>query len=291
MRGDDRRENGGRRRVFGSPPRAWGRRQGVQAVVRDLRLTPTCVGTTLRRGQAFARLPAHPHVRGDDGRLAPPGLQDDGSPPRAWGRLLDRLRPPNHRRLTPTCVGTTPPTPSSCRRPPAHPHVRGDDTVRGSFACSKSGSPPRAWGRRVQAGLAGVGVRLTPTCVGTTARSWRSSPCGTAHPHVRGDDVERLHEEAPAFGSPPRAWGRPCHAPPNPLRSRLTPTCVGTTTARPPSSGAPAAHPHVRGDDLLHIEAPVHFPGSPPRAWGRPFRHRMATSLSPAHPHVRGDDR
>src|SRR5438034_1304738 len=92
----------------------------------------------------------------------------------------------------------------------------------------------------------------------------------TVHPHVRGDDLPIVIRSLAAFGSPPRAWGRPGAAHDRTGSSRVTPTCVGTTpTCR--SSGscvlrftptcvgttraaaqrvdAGTVHPHVRGDD------------------------------------------
>ncbi len=74
----------------GSPPRAWGRRSSgslargsrpvhphvrgdddhdAGAGVRDVRFTPTCVGTTNGLTLVRAQPPVHPHVRGDDGHL------------------------------------------------------------------------------------------------------------------------------------------------------------------------------------------------------------------------------
>ena len=73
-----------------------------------MRLTPTCVGTTYGMRPATAALPAHPHVRGDDGVTL------------AWRASVVGL--------TPTCVGTT--------------------RLHAAFVVAASGSPPRAWGRR-----------------------------------------------------------------------------------------------------------------------------------------------
>ena len=56
-----------------------------------------------------------------------------------------------------------------------------------------------------------VEERLTPTCVGRTGRQDAGSNRREAHPHVRGEDVNR-----------PRAAGN---------RDWLTPTCVGRTSS------------------------------------------------------------
>ena len=152
--------------------------------------------------------PVHPHVRGDGRRDSGIGCSVVGSPPRAWGRpdveILLRL----FDRFTPTCVGTAAGRTGSGRRPSVHPHVRGDGSASGRSASSCNGSPPRAWGRRGALHRRIVGLRFTPTCVGT-ARFPKIAPASNpVHPHVRGDGVVALHHRSSPVGSPPRAWGR-----------------------------------------------------------------------------------
>src|SRR5690606_27950607 len=134
---------------YGSPPRAWGRRQTHPPIGSPLRFTPTCVGTT-QSGQGHLLASAvHPHVRGDDDRAA---------------RVEDVVT-----RFTPTCVGTTRRLVARPQGAPVHPHVRGDDAQKGE--------------------LLAPAFRFTPTCVGTTAPSAAVTAAMGVHPHVRGDDV------------------------------------------------------------------------------------------------------
>src|SRR5690606_32701561 len=109
------------------------------------------------------------------------------------------------------------------------PHVRGDDQRRLYMGVFDLGSPPRAWGRRIDQTRAGGERRFTPTCVGTTCRSARRRRPSPVHPHVRGDDACGGRRTSPARGSPPRAWGRPLDGLADSARNRFTPTCVGTT--------------------------------------------------------------
>ena len=229
VRGDDggfldRLEN-----VFGSPPRAWGRRSLCRAQLVLVRFTPTCVGTTVRGATKPHRVPVHPHVRGDDGMNQPPPAHSSGSPPRAWGRQVTGRSIAREERFTPTCVGTT-----SCPSPARH---------------LMTGSPPRAWGRLIAGSSRAETYRFTPTCVGTTTWWSQKSENTPVHPHVRGDDGPIFFTDTDQFGSPPRAWGRHLrrHDERGPLR--FTPTCVGTTSATMPPNGKAAVHPHVRGDD------------------------------------------
>ena len=131
----------------GSPPRAWGRRQeGAMAGAR-VRFTPTCVGTAFNPTSSRAQAAVHPHVRGDGrggGRRTDP---ENGSPPRAWGRLALVLSPLVQVRFTPTCVGTASASRVYRARRTVHPHVRGDGILQVLENLFTVGSPPRAWGR------------------------------------------------------------------------------------------------------------------------------------------------
>ena len=111
----------------------------------------------------------------------------------------------------------------------------------------------------------------------------------SVHPHVRGEDPDRVSEVFSHRGSPPRAWGRLVSRPATTCTLRFTPTCVGKTTRRGSPLRRPLVHPHVRGEDFQKSHArprcPVHphvrgednspshpralRSGSPPRAWGR----------------------
>ena len=90
----------------GSPPRAWGRRVRLAKLAVMLRFTPTCVGTAQTEGQAVRGLAVHPHVRGDGTTVDNIRGMIDGSPPRAWGRLVTPPLESWGFRFTPTCVGT-----------------------------------------------------------------------------------------------------------------------------------------------------------------------------------------
>jgi len=112
------------------------------------RFTPTGVGTTDGGGVSYSQYTVHPHGRGDD--LIEHGAQhvQDGSPPRAWGRLQEAASNYPSTRFTPTGVGTTT---SGCAlgvHTTVHPHGRGDDELGKTGDTYNYGSPPRAWGRR-----------------------------------------------------------------------------------------------------------------------------------------------
>ena len=167
VRGDGMGAGGFAFLSVGSPPRAWGRPVGIDALhrhhrftptcvgtaivahggYRSTRFTPTCVGTAVGDPHRFLLSPVHPHVRGD-GDLQPCSRPPFvGSPPRAWGRRPLGSVNVTISRFTPTCVGTASTSSSSRHRPAVHPHVRGDGRWRRVFGTGPPGSPPRAWGR------------------------------------------------------------------------------------------------------------------------------------------------
>ena len=178
-----------------------------------------------------------------------------GSPPRAWGQLVVGSGDPDHRRFTPTCVGTT--------------------LIIADAAVSIDGSPPRAWGQRVRQRSCELRLpvhphvrgdncyrrpavaaidRFTPTCVGTTSSAGSQTACCTVHPHVRGDN-SHVDRQCSCHGSPPRAWGQRSQRCAGHRCRRFTPTCVGTTSF-----------------DAVDVSVEL---GSPPRAWGQ---HRDGVS-------------
>ena len=216
------------------------------------------------------------------GQLGLNSTANQGSPPRAWGRLnSDECRRVT-RRFTPTCVGTAcaRTRPASART--VHPHVRGDGSAARSSSVIARGSPPRAWGRPLaRHGRVDV-LRFTPTCVGTAAETVARGNYLTVHPHVRGDgDFLELAVHA-GLGSPPRAWGRHSTEMPRTCRPRFTPTCVGTARGKLVQHWQWSVHPHVRWDGRAAYKKVSGKDGSPPRAWGRlptaprrPHQHRF----------------
>ena len=253
---------------LGSPPRAWGPRSAVLHRHVCGRFTPTGVGTTVigssvrttrtvhphgrgdhvAHGGATSGFSVHPHGRGDHVAVAYQYLGSPGSPPRAWGPLNADHASALMYRFTPTGVGTT----WSRWRCPAvasvHPHGRGDHTPEPMIGASSIGSPPRAWGPRLAGRLGRITGRFTPTGVGTTSPTPIRATPTSVHPHGRGDHPPRPPRSPAAHGSPPRAWGPQQKQKQKLLRSRFTPTGVGTTVSLVAVMMHCPVHPHGRGD-------------------------------------------
>jgi len=150
----------------------------------------------------------HPHARGDNSMSCALHSETSGSPPRAWGQWSAFRNGAAKARFTPTRVGTIR---SSLRVSPSaavHPHARGDNDW---FECGLKlgvGSPPRAWGQWFQVCPLRLGLRFTPTRVGTMKVAAESSFTRSVHPHARGDNSVVAVMRLGLIGSPPRAWGQ-----------------------------------------------------------------------------------
>ena len=228
-RGDYLPQSVSSRAPCGSPPRAWGLRIGCIRCGRRVRFTPTGVGTTRRVVLPAPFGPVHPHGRGDYDQVLLIPLCYDGSPPRAWGLLRNRVDRSPSGRFTPTGVGTTSGTASTITFSSVHPHGRGDYGAEETLYQRGNGSPPRAWGLPGEQKRPSRPLRFTPTGVGTTEAHYYKVMKTTVHPHGRGDYLLTGGLFDHLFGSPPRAWGLQTESQAENLPGRFTPTGVGTT--------------------------------------------------------------
>ena len=214
---------------------------------------------------------AHPHVCGEHLRVSIIRLASPGSSPRVWGapgfaHFHERVL-----RLIPTCVGST--IQSLCAQSTisAHPHVCGEHLKSPLDDLSQTGSSPRVWGAHAHPVREGEGVRLIPTCVGSTNAADTGSNHSAAHPHVCGEHLPNNRLDPLANGSSPRVWGARADEQWAESVKRLIPTCVGSTTSSRGYLHHQAAHPHVCGEHIFII-FPYLIPlGSSPRVWGAPL--------------------
>ena len=129
MRGEDRPRWAARRSAIETPPRAWGRPVARAASSAFWGNTPTCVGKTKQDEKTGKYEQKHPHVRGEDKSFGTESYAATETPPRAWGRPLDKLIDEKTFRNTPTCVGKTPFGLYPGYEIKKHPHVRGEDAA------------------------------------------------------------------------------------------------------------------------------------------------------------------
>ncbi len=243
------------------------------------------------RMQKIGRFPVHPHLRGDNrvkdverlpqdgsphlGGDNPPskssGSYSIGSPPLAWGQLLQGLEQGFTNRFTPTCVGIIVVPSNSTPRRPVHPHLRGDNLFHDTGFVPLAGSPPLAWGQLEELLHPALSHRFTPTNVGIILRVRFPQRLNPVHPHIRGDNTICTGGIYHDGGSPPLAWGQWRREIDHREESRFTPTCVGTIPGNTPGKYPNSVHPHLRGDNLTHENTYVTNTGSPPLGWGKPI--------------------
>ena len=106
--GEDQEKLNRRQLALETPPRAWGRLSHTLLLFFFFGNTPTSMGKTRRGGYPGQRWQKHPHEHGEDTRIAASKSSDPETPPRAWGRLLDKSVPKDTARNTPTSMGKTP---------------------------------------------------------------------------------------------------------------------------------------------------------------------------------------
>ena len=223
----------------------------------------------------------YPHTCGDDADLEAHEVLGCGSPPRLRGQQARRGGEILPVRFTPADAGTTPVLPLSRWLATVHPRACGDHPVSRSLFERRSGSPPRAWGRRDGQPHRADQRRFTPMRVGTTGSARRASrrrsvhprtrgtiavgrragALTTVHPHTRGDDRLLLSGDFGQLGSPPRTRGQLQPAARVLHVRRFTPTRVGTTHREFAEAHGRSVHPRTRGDNFhAHLRLPTWSP-------------------------------
>ena len=174
----------------------------------------------------------HPHVRGEDPHLPSHQEMRKETPPRTWGRPLSDEIPVLKGRNTPTYVGKTGAGCCCKRQGWKHPHVRGEDNHAVNFLFRALETPPRTWGRPFSSASASISSRNTPTYVGKTQSTFLQPRATRKHPHVRGEDEQKLPLRAKTGETPPRTWGRQRRGERQVIPEGNTPTYVGKTCLR-----------------------------------------------------------
>ena len=89
-----------------------------------------------------------------------------------------------------------------------HPHPRGESELTVQYLPLWLGSPPPAWGKRVDAQDVNKTNRFTPTRVGKAALPPGRGLRPPVHPHPRGESTLDCPSTSSYHGSPPPAWGK-----------------------------------------------------------------------------------
>ena len=132
-------------------------------------IIPTRVGTRDSVYYQYGVYKDHPHACGDKFNQMCGGQGYDGSSPRVWGQVIDKIGKLEKLGIIPTRVGT------SCYNKLCphcvgdHPHACGDKVRLLTISLQKSESSPRVWGQACSflSGYEDFGI--IPTRVGTSS--------------------------------------------------------------------------------------------------------------------------
>ena len=296
-------------KLIGSSPRTWGTGCRICPPSGGSRFIPTYVGNRDEFHSPPWRLPVHPHVRGEQRASHRATSAAAGSSPRTWGTGWLNRSTLRARRFIPTYVGNSATARGRAPRPPVHPHVRGEQELDEAAALFSAGSSPRTWGTGPAIPASTPRSRFIPTYVGNRHSGAHETIWNAVHPHVRGEQADRLKGNTGKGGSSPRTWGTAVAPAQHRRQSRFIPTYVGNSQESDPPAANHPVHPHVRGEQAIVTVFMTATPGSSPRTWGtghrqgaRDGRRRFIPtyvgnrlcwlrqqSRPAVHPHVRGE--
>jgi len=281
----------GRRRIYGSSPRAWGT-HGIDGDDTQIcRFIPTCMGNSFHQLQCILMFPVHPHVHGE---LSPIRMGTEiipGSSPRAWGTLRGHRDDVPADRFIPTCMGNSGDAEGPPERVTVHPHVHGELLIEDYLRRDRTGSSPRAWGTRKAFAWCGRPDRFIPTCMGNSSRGPGSRRRSAVHPHVHGE-LRSFRQGIPEWaGSSPRAWGTRGRDRDRGPDVRFIPTCMGNSRRPRPRRRRCTVHPHVHGELPGVRYARGDVIGSSPRAWGTHLLKYLSFLVSRFIPTCMGNSR
>ena len=168
----------------------------------------------------------------------------------------------------------------------AHPRSREENIDAWQLPERHVGSSPLTRGKPSRRKTPTLNTGLIPAHAGKTVASWRIRQAARAHPRSRGENYRPGHCEHRCDGSSPLTRGKPEELQAWFEESRLIPAHAGNTTASPPASRTPAAHPRSRGENLSVVVQLPNSAGSSPLTRGKrsaEFWRVVASGLIPAH--------
>ena len=188
--------------------------------------------------------------------------------------------------LIPAHAGKTPRRHASAPSSEAHPRSRGENTGKLMNGVTQRGSSPLTRGKRLEAAVVLLVLRLIPAHAGKTRGACPCRGSVRAHPRSRGENTLRTLHQGAGQGSSPLTRGKPPRRRGRPTRARLIPAHAGKTSGRSGRGQCPWAHPRSRGENFAPYRARSRRGGSSPLTRGKQratVSHAAASGLIPAH--------
>ena len=232
-------------------------------------LIPTHAGKTGFFGLRWNNDRAHPHSRGENGRVGVLGFPLVGSSPLTRGKPSWLEMMPSTGGLIPTHAGKTALYRTASGTRPAHPHSRGENRPSRITRVRATGSSPLTRGKPPAGRLVIDGFRLIPTHAGKTSKRPPPSSSNGAHPHSRGENVFKSSADQMKAGSSPLTRGKRGTRRSARWGRGLIPTHAGKTS-RPRCRWCwRGAHPHSRGENVMAFMFMRFVLGSSPLTRGK----------------------
>ena len=217
--------------IMGSPPRMRGKGHRIPLRHPLQGITPAYAGKSSACRRTLSAGWDHPRICGEKAEMGGFIPRFSGSPPRMRGKVLpDRGRVLGVG-ITPAYAGKSFPTSMFRSVGRDHPRICGEKIVVSRTWCSRSGLPPRMWGKvsSIRDDLARVGI--TPAYAGKSSSPRLIALLIWDHPRVCGEKVSPRLSSSPRMGSPPRMRGKvsSCRMPSS--SHRITPAYAGKSCA------------------------------------------------------------
>ena len=150
----------------GSPPRMRGKVFEQVYTRIPFRITPACVGKSIRPS-SMASVPwDHPRVCGEKNQVSTAQENAKGSPPRMRGKGNTRGKLAQCDGITPACAGKSWSRRAESRKKRDHPRVCGEKALKSWLMSGDVGSPPRVRGKECSWASMTAFVGITPAYAG-----------------------------------------------------------------------------------------------------------------------------
>ena len=271
---------------MGSPPRMRGKGHRIPLRHPLQGITPAYAGKSSACRRTLSAGWDHPRICGEKAEMGGFIPRFSGSPPRMRGKVLpDRGRVLGVG-ITPAYAGKSFPTSMFRSVGRDHPRICGEKIVVSRTWCSRSGLPPRMWGKvsSIRDDLARVGI--TPAYAGKSSSPRLIALLIWDHPRVCGEKVSPRLSSSPRMGSPPRMRGKAVRNETGTSWQGITPAYAGKSLLLRQQFFSRWDHPRVCGEKFSAHSARRYRTGSPPRMRGkatRPHAKPRPSRITPAY--------
>ncbi len=237
---------------------------------------------------AAKTIPAHPRVRGEQGRRVDILQVRQGPSPRARGAGEGLHRPVRRVGSIPACAGSRGQPAEDDRTQRVHPRVRGEQIGPRLYLLHVTGPSPHARGAVPCSPESASGRGSIPACAGSSVQGLRRPGPSGVHPRVRGEQ-QGLASGLVAHGGPsPRARGAAVSRAIMRPSSGSIPACAGSSRPACTRATGSRVHPRVRGEQSASVYAGHRIAGPSPRARGAAKRTPRSDDLGGSIPACAG---